>query len=176
MAVTIRKTPVGDRAEMDAINARLNVLACACLGYALIANGTTAGKLKITAGVGFRVDGQAYAKSATDDLWAFAAETALTAGQYKAYWLYVDAAGTASIAAGTVAATAALARAALPIPSVTKSVFGVFTAGSAGTTDFTSALSSQGAIAHGIPTDACVLVSSPSGQVGLAGVVNLISA
>lgn len=175
MSVSIRKTPIGNRAELDAIVARLNVAANAVLGYATITNGTTAGKLRTTAAAAFRVDGQAYTKASTDDLWAFAAEAALTDGQYRAYWLYVDAAGAGSIERGTVAASATLARAGLSEPSASKSVFGVFTAGSAGATDFTAALTSQGAVAHGIPADACVLGTSPNGQAGLASVISLLT-
>ena len=171
MAVSIRKTPVGNRAELDAIVARLNAFANACLTNAVIANGTTAGKLKTTAGVSFRVDGTLYAKSSTDDLWVLSAQTTLGSGVHKAFWLYVDASGTATMEAGTAGTSTATALAGLPVPSATKCVFGVFVAGSA--TNFANALSSQGTIYHGIPAGACIVSGSPGAQVGYASRINL---
>ena len=175
MAISIRKSPLADRTEQDAIWARLNIVACLCLGFANIANGTTAGKLKSQATVPYRVDGTVYSKANTDDLWVLSGLTALTANQYQAVALYLDAAGTATIGAGTVVTNtvsaaagrlAALAVAAA-IPT-TKSVIGVFVAGSSGSTDYTAALTSQGTLYHGIPTG--------YGTPAVADVVTLITA
>jgi len=173
MAVNIRKTPVGHRAELDAIVARLNANANACLTYAVIANGTTAGRLRTTAGISYRVDGTMYAKSSTDDLWNLSAQATLGSGVTKAFWLYLDAAGTATIEAGTAGTTTATALAGLPVPSTTKSVIGVFVAGSA--TNFANALSSQGTIYHGIPAGAVVIPGSPGSQVGYASRIVLVT-
>lgn len=173
MSVNVRKSNAA--ALRDAVNARINALANRCEGYSTIANGTTAGKLKTTTTVDFRVDGVLYTKAATDDLWNLAAETDTTGAQYRAYWLYIDAAGTATIEAGANAASATLARQALPVPSATKSVFGVYTAGLS--TDFNAGggLSGQGTITHGIPSDACVLAGN-GGQAGYASRIALTNA
>ena len=173
--VTIRKTPLGGRFELDQVIAHLDVLANAVLGFAAIANGTTAGRLKTTAAADFRVDGQVYSKAATDDQWSFAAEVALGAGVYRAYWLFVDAAGVASIQGGTAAsqATAALALADLPYPSATKSVFGAFVAGPS--TVFTNALSAQGTIYHGVPAGASRTAGPPGYSAGISEYITLIN-
>lgn len=173
MARTIRAIP-GDPALLNILIAYLNSVANACLGYATIANGTTNGKLKTTSTVSFKVDSQIYTKAATDDLWDLSGETSLSSGQHKAYWLYVGADGTASIEGGTVATTAAGARNALPIPSTTKSVFGVFVAGPS--TNFANALSSQGTIIHGMPADASYVVGTPSGTYGISGLLTKAAA
>lgn len=120
-----------------------------------IGNGTTAGKLRTNAAITFAIKGSLYTKASTDDLWDLSAEAALAALQYKAYWLYLDSAGTATIAAGTVAASAAAAVAALPAITATKSVIGVYVAGPS--TDFTSALVVQGTVHNGHPADHTVV-------------------
>lgn len=171
MSVNVRKTNAA--ALRDALVARINANANRCEGYATIANGTTAGKLKTTSTVSHRVDGVLYTKAATDDLWNLSGETSTTGAQYRAYWLYIGADGTASIEAGSNAASATLARQSLPAPSATKSVFGVFTAGLS--TNFANALSSQGTITHGIPSDACVLAGN-GGQAGYASRIVLTNA
>jgi len=116
-----------------------------------IADGTTDGKLKTVAAVDFAIAGALYTKAATDDLWDLSAETDTTGAQYRAYWLYLDSSGTASIAAGTNAASAAAALAALPAITATKSVIGVYVAGLS--TDFNGAagLAAQGTIYNGMP-------------------------
>ena len=173
MAVSIRALVKPTRAELSAINARLNVFANALLGYPLIANGGTAGRFKTTNAATFKVDGATYSKAITDDLWNLSAETTLGAAAYKAYWLYIDASGTASIEAGTASTTAALALSLLPVPSVSKCVFGVFVA--APLTNFANALSAQGTIYQGIPVGACIIPNSPRDQVGIASVINLLA-
>lgn len=170
MSVNVRKGNTS--ALRDALVARINANANRCEGYSTIANGTTAGKLKTTTTVSFRVDGVLYTKAATDDLWNLAGETDTTGAQYRAYWLYIGADGTASIEAGSNAASATLARQALPVPSATKSVFGVYTAGLSTNFDAVGGLSGQGTITHGIPSDACVLATA-SGQAGYASRIAL---
>jgi len=177
MARTIRAIP-GDPALLNILIAYLNAFANAVLGYATIANGTTAGKLKTTSTVSFRVDGRVYTKAATDDLWDLSALTDTIADQYRAYWLYVDATGTPTIEAGSNAASGALALAGLPVPSTSKSVFGVFLAGPS--TDFNAGggLTGQsGAVVyHGIPPGASYVVGTPSGTYGVSGLLTKAAA
>lgn len=171
MSVNVRKSNAA--ALRDAINARINAHANACHSYSTIANGTTNGKLKTTIAASYQIDGVLYTKAGTDDLWDLSAQTATTGAQFRAFWLYVDASGTATIEAGANAASATLARQALPVPSASKCVFGVFTAGLS--TNFSNALSSQGTITHGIPSDACVLAGN-GGQAGYASRIVLTNA
>lgn len=149
MATSIRRIL---RLEMNAVIARLNNIANMVMGYPTIANGTTAGKIKTTTATSYRIDGVAYTKAATDDLWNLTALTTLTGSQFQAVALYVDAAGTATIGAGTVAASAALALAALPAFVTTKSILGVYVANAS--TNFSSALGAQGTYYNGVPTGA----------------------
>ena len=126
--------------------------------YPLIANGSTAGKLKITNAAVFAVGGTVYSKAITDDLWDLSALTTLTGAQYQATWLYLDAAGTATIVSGTAAASAALAIAALPAITSTKSVIGCYVAGLS--TNYASALAAQGTIYNGFPAGYTLTSSS----------------
>lgn len=150
MGTNVRKT--GGRAELDALISRVNALANGVLGNPGIADATANGKLKTANPTPYRVDGVVYTEPATDPEWDLTGETTMTTGQYKAYWLYVNAAGTASIEAGTVATSAAAALAALPTPSTSKSVFGVYVAGPS--TNFANALAAQGTIYNGTPSGA----------------------
>ncbi|HYD02635.1 MAG TPA: hypothetical protein VEB22_15515 [Phycisphaerales bacterium] len=120
-------------------------------GAGNIGNGTTAGFLRTQATTLFRIAGRVYSKGSTDNLWDLSAETDTTASQYRAYWLLLDSAGTASFAAGTNAASAAAALEALPALDGTKSVIGVYVAGNS--TDFNGAggLAAQGTIHQQIP-------------------------
>lgn len=119
-----------------------------------IGNGTTAGNLRTTAASTYNIAGLQYTLASTDDLWDLSGETDTTAGQFRAYWLYADAAGTTSIVAGANATSSALALGALPDPSDTLSIMGVYVAGAA--TDFNAAggLAAQGTIYNGIPAGA----------------------
>lgn len=117
-----------------------------------IANGTTAGRLRTTAAVTGKIAGVPVTKASTDDLWNLSAQTATGAAVYRAFWLYIDGSGAASIGAGADAATAALALAALPTPAEDKCIFGVYVAGPS--TTFTNALAAQGTIHNGIPSGA----------------------
>lgn len=177
MARNIRRT--GGLDMFEAVIAQFQAFANACLGYATIANGTTAGKLKTTSTVAFKVDSQIYTKANTDDLWTLSAIATMSTNQYRAITLYIDASGTASIDTGTVvtntdATAGKLAALALcpAIPS-TKSIFGVFVAGPS--TNFANALSSQGTIYHGIPAGYGTLSTVPLSPAGLSDFPSLVA-
>lgn len=174
MARSVRLVPGNPELTLTLI-AYLNSWANAVLGYATIANGTTAGKLKTTSTVSFKVDGRVYTKSATDDLWDLSAETDTTGSQHRAYWLYINASGTASIEAGSNAASGALALAGLPVPSTSKSVFGVFLAGPSTNFDAGGGLTGQsGAIVyHGIPPESSYIPGTKSGTYGISGLLTV---
>jgi hypothetical protein len=114
-----------------------------------IGNGSTAGRLRTTATVNYRVAGSLYSKSSTDDLWNLSAETNTTGAQYRAYYLYLDASGTATIGAGSNAASAAAAIAALPDVAATKAVIGVYVAGLSTDFDGAGGLAAQGTVYNG---------------------------
>lgn len=117
-----------------------------------IANGTTDGKLKTVNAVDYRVAGAIYSKGATDDLWDLTAEVDTGAGEWRAYWLYVDAGGTASIAAGSTSAVSeADAIANLPALSGTDSVIGCYIAGNSCDFNGVAGLTAQGTIVNGWP-------------------------
>lgn len=121
-----------------------------------IADGTTAGKLKLAADAEYCIGGTFYRKAATDDLWDLSAKTDTTGAQYRAYWLYLDSSGTASLGDGANAASAAAAIAALPAITSTKAVIGCYVAGLS--TDFNgvAGLASQGTIYNGHPGEAAI--------------------
>lgn len=170
MSLSVRRT--GGIDQLDSVMGLLQAWANACLGFATIANGTTNGKLKTTSTVPFKVDSQIYTKSATDDLWTLSAIATLSANQYRAVTLYIDAAGTATIDTGTIVtntnATAGklAALAACPALPADKSIFGVFVAGPS--TNFANALTSQGTMYHGIPTGYGTLAMVPGSPQGVA--------
>lgn len=116
-------------------------------------DGTTAGKIKTRADLEYVIKGKLYRKAATDDLWDLSAETDTIAAKYRAYWLYLDASGVASIVQHTGAdvASAALAIAALPAIVATKCPVGVYVAGPE--TDFNgvTGLDSYGDYHEGLP-------------------------
>lgn len=155
MPRTVRRTQKGPALEAYAEIASLMARLCfSHTGAPAIGNGTTAGRLRTTVSTVGRVAGTDFTKAATDDLWNLSAQTATPAATFRAIWLYLDAAGVASIAAGSNAPTAALALAALPAIEPTKSVFGVFVAGPA--TNFAAALAAQGTIHNQIPEGAAI--------------------
>lgn len=155
----------GQRAEFDrfilAINASHARSSFSARTSGVLANGTTAGKIKTTVACVFALGGALYSKAITDDLWDFTAQTATASGKYRAFHLYLDASGAASISAAPTAdaATAAGALALLPAIPDTKSVIGVFVAGPS--TTFTNALSGQGTLYNGLP-DAAQTVTTGS--------------
>jgi hypothetical protein len=114
-----------------------------------IGNGSTAGRLRTNATVNYRVAGTLYSKSSTDDLWNLSAETNTSGAQYRAYYLYLDASGTATIGAGSNAASAAAAIAALPDVAATKAVIGVYVAGLSTDFDGAGGLAAQGTVYNG---------------------------
>lgn len=151
MAKNVRKT--GKRDELDAIINRGNNLANRLLAFPNIGNGGTNGRLRTNAAISYAIDGQVYTEASTEDEWDLSALTTLTGSQFQAVALYLDASGTASIGAGTVAASAALALAALPAFVPTKAIIGVYVANAS--TNFGNALAAQGTIYNGVPTGAC---------------------
>lgn len=67
------------------------------LAAANLAIGTTTSKVRTTTNVAhYTIDGRAYFKAATDDLWTLAG-TSLATHEVCAFFLYLNAAGTASI-------------------------------------------------------------------------------
>lgn len=159
MGTTIRRsTPGPARAELDHFHRVLQSMRLALFNSTQtdvnIGDGGTAGYLRTNASSSFKIGQFEYTKASTDDLWNLSAQTDTTASQYRAYWLYLDSSGTASIGAGTNASTAPLALAALPAPTLTKSIIGVFVAGPS--TDFNAGggLAAQGTIYDGIPEGA----------------------
>ena len=120
--------------------------------HANIGNGGTAGRLRTNSAITYRIGGTLYAKASTDDLWNLSAQTDTTGAQYRAFWLYLDSSGTATIAAGENAASAALAIAALPAVTSTKAVVGCFVAGLSTDFDAVGGLAAQGTIYNGYPT------------------------
>lgn len=149
----IRKT--AQRSELDPLHAAVAAAHLAVHGAArtsgVIGNGGTAGNLRTTASCDYTVDGPLYVKAATDDLWDLSGETDTAAAEYRAYWLYLDASGTASFAAGDEAASAALALAALPAKVAAKSVVGVYVAAPECDFDDAGGLAAQGTIHNGVP-------------------------
>lgn len=127
-----------------------------------IVDGTTDGKLATDGPSWFRINGQLYLKLATDDLWDLSGQTDTTGAQYRAYWLYLNSSGVASIAAGTNAASSAAAIAALPAVAADKAVMGVYVAGLS--TDFNGAagLAAQGTIHLGVPTSLAQTYTAPT--------------
>jgi len=156
MTAYIRKT--GKRSELDELWARQNSLtmlaAFSTYDDPGIGNGTTAGNLRTTASVDFRVAGASATKASTDDLWNLSGETDTDASSYRAYWLYLDSAGAASVAAGADVGSATAALAALPDLTETKAVIGVFVADPSCDFDAAGGLAAQGTIYDGIPAGA----------------------
>jgi hypothetical protein len=154
MSTTQRKIGGTAQSLLNVIVQHLNHLANCIYGLPAIGNGTTAGRLRTTAATAFKCDGKQKSKASTDNLWNLSAETDTIAAEYRAYWLYVDASGTASIAAGSNAASEAAALAALPARSLTKAVFGVFIAGPETDFDDAGGLAAQGTIYDDVPAGA----------------------
>lgn len=153
----IRKN--GGRTELNELWARIAHLQSSAYTYPNIGDGGTNGRLRTNATITYAIGGRLYTKASTDDLWNLSGQTTLTGSQYQAFWLYLDSSGTASIGAGSTAATAAAALLALPTRSTTKSVIGVFVAGTS--TNFANALAAQGTIYNGVPDATPVDVSLP---------------
>lgn len=120
------------------------------LGFAGVQNGSTAGHIGTAAAVPYSIAGTIYNKTATGDLWDLSGETDTAADKYRAYALYLDAAGAASFAASSADGdTAAAALAALPAIPATKAVIGTFVAGLACDFDDAGGLAAQGTLYNG---------------------------
>lgn len=159
MALTVRKT--GRREELDAmwqLVASGNLLSnFSTADDPAIGNGTTAGNLRTTAAVDYKIAGAAQAQLAsTDDLWDLSAETDTNAASYRAYWLHAD--GTFAASGDKPSAAGALGD--LPDPDSSKGLIGVFVAGPSTDFDDAGGLAAQGTIYDGIPAGA---------QIGVAG-------
>jgi hypothetical protein len=152
MATDVRKT--GKRDEFDALIQRVNALANRCMTNPGIADGGTDGKLQTANSISFSIDGELYTKAGTDNLWDLTAQTDTIAAQYRAYALYLDSSGTASIGAGSNAASAAAALAALPAFVATKCVVGVYVAGPSCDFNGAAGLEAQGTVHNGTPSGA----------------------
>lgn len=72
-----------------------------CLQAAGLATGTTAAKVKTVNAIGYTINGRTYAKAATDDLFTLAGAV-MAAGEVQVIWLYLNAAGTASVEASAL--------------------------------------------------------------------------
>lgn len=105
----------------------------ALLATGTVAIGTTKSKVRTTAIATYLVDGALKTKAATDDLWTLSGDDVI-AERYNIYLLYLDAAGAASIAAGTAAA--ALADVVVPEPEASKSIIGHLVVQTAAATTF----------------------------------------
>lgn len=153
--MTTKRRKTGSREELDLLWARLNAVvmlaAFSTFDDPAIANGTTAGQLKTTADADYRIAGVAYSKAATDDLWDLSGETDTDASSYRAYWLYLDSSGTASVAAGEDATSEANALRDLPDLDEAKAIIGVYVAGTSTDFDDAGGLAAQGTIHDGIP-------------------------
>lgn len=152
----------GIRTALIALAADFDLLTANAATAVYLVDGTTDGKIATDGPSWFRINGQLYIKQTTDDLWDLSAETDTTGAQYRAYWLYLDASGTATIAAGTNAASSAAAVTALPAVAADKAVMGVYIAGPS--TDFNGAagLAAQGTLVLGVPTSKAQTYTAPA--------------
>jgi len=139
------------QADPAAVTATTPAALTSAATLAGIVDGTTDGALQTSEVTEFQVNGQTLSKAATDDLWDMNAETDTAADKYRAYWLYLSAAGAASSVAGTDADSEALALAALPAEDAAKCPIGVFVAGLACDFDGAAGLAAQGTILNGRP-------------------------
>lgn len=124
-------------------------LTTAVLGTTVLAQGGTAGRIRLNADIEFNIGGARYRKAPTDDLWNLSALGTTSASEYKAVRLYLSTAGAASVAAGTAAASATAAKAALPALDTTKAHIGTYVMGLSG--NFANALDAQGTYQDGWP-------------------------
>jgi len=156
MPTYIRNVPgAGHRTDMwQALLSLQLKLAFSIQGFPAIGDGTTSGTLRTTAATPYTVAGAVYSKASTDDLWDLSAEVDTAAATYRAYWLYLDSAGAASIVAGSDVPTEAQALASLPLPADDQSVAGVYVAGPSCDFDGVAGLEAQGTVYDGIPEGA----------------------
>lgn len=152
--MNVRKT--SGREEFDLLWGVVNALVYrtfSAKNLAAIANGTTAGYLQaVTGTTTFEIDGVSYTKAATDDLWNLSAEVDTDSTHYRAYWLYLDDGGVASIVAGDDALTAETALKLLPAHDPTRSIIGVFVAAPSCDFNGVAGLDAQGDIYDRVPS------------------------
>lgn len=152
---TVRATPDQSIESWQVLASLIAKMAFSIEEAGAIADGTTDGALQlVTNPTGYTIAGLRYSKAATDDLWDLSGETDTAAATFRAYWLYLNAAGAASFAAGTDSISAAAAIGALPDPDSTKSILGVYVAGAATDFDGAAGLEAQGDVYDGIPAGA----------------------
>lgn len=72
-----------------------------CLSAAGLASGITPAKVKTTNATSYNINGRTFNKAATDDFWTLAGAV-MAAGQVQVIWLYINAAGTASVEASAL--------------------------------------------------------------------------
>ena len=119
-----------------------------------IDDGTTDGKLKTTVGTNYTADGRMCNKAATDDLFDLTGEVDTGAGEWRAYWLHLNAAGASfTVAAATSDVSEADAISRLPGPADGVSVIGCYVAGNSCDFDGAAGLAGQGTIIEGWPTE-----------------------
>lgn len=118
------------------------------LTWAVLADGSSNKKIKTTADITYRIDGQLYLEAATDDEWSVASQPKPT--HFVAYWLYLDSSGAATISApGTDSASVAAAILALPAITADRAIVGVYV--SSDSEDFAAAAACAGTYYTGIP-------------------------
>lgn len=129
---------------------RLRVLNNSALANPGLANGGTAGNVQTGNNIDYRLAGQLYTKSATDDLWDLSGETDTDGSSYRAYSLELNASGTASFQASGNQSTAAAAFA--DLPAIAESRIGLFIADPSCDFDDAGGLAAQGTYYNGSPT------------------------
>lgn len=159
----LRSTVAALVVDMAALKGRRNKTNTA----PVIADATLNGRYKTTATFAFEINGSLFSKGATDPLWDLSALPSLSAGQYQAVYLYLNSAGTGSVAAGTVAGTANAAIAALPAQDSTKAVIATVVFNPS--TNYANALTAQQqAMYLGYAVDYTLTATSPAALVSAA--------
>ncbi len=111
------------------------------------------GLLSTTKAASFCVSAELYHKGVTNNVWDLSGEADTDADKWRAYWLYLDAAGTGSFGAGSDSAVSeADAISNLPTPAADKAVAGFYVAGNSTDFDGGGGLSGQGTLGNGWPS------------------------
>lgn len=152
------------------------------LGNPGLADATVDGKIQNANAFDYTIQGQAYTKAATDNLWDLTAFTPdVGAAEYEAVVLYLDASGTATTAKLALAASAAAAIALVEaeiVANATKCCVGVYVAGNSCDWNGAAGLGAQGTYYNGLPaamTTAAVTAETDTilGNGGTAGYIAL---
>jgi hypothetical protein len=156
-AVSIRQQ-YGDNTQVDRQRLSLNAIVAdlevirstndivsrnRCLANAAIAIATVTSQVKTVNSVSFAVDGALFTKAATDNFWTLTGAV-LAISSWNKWLLCVDSAGTASVVIGTPS-TVSAAAVGLPALPTSKSVIGVLTVATNGSTTFTPGTTLLGA-------------------------------